>query len=499
MFIISNTIKLTTFDRRDEIAIMKMVGATDGFIRWPFVYEGLLLGLIGAVVAFGLQWLLYAAVSQGIANSDTMQLLRVVDFRQIWPGGGSIRRRGHPGGRGWQPDRHPEIPAGIKREETVMKTKLKQLTALVCAVAMMAALCLALRPVDTAYGAGLNDQLAETRAKKQEIQQQLDKIKSDKAKALEQKELLDQQAAIIAQQIDLLEVQIQDTQDRITQNQAEEEKQYDLFCRQVRQEEERGTVSYWSVLFKATGFADLLSRMDFINEIVEHDQSVIDQLRTLRQQLAQDKADLEQHQAELTASKTELDAQVAEATRVFEEYAASEAGQQALLNQQAAREKELQEEIRKSEEASRNNQTAVGGFIWPTACRLITGGYGGRDAPCPGASTYHLGVDIGASWGSDIYATKAGTVMLANEGWNYGLGYCVKIQHDDGTSTVYGHMSRVIAVTGQRVAQGQVIGKIGSTGVSTGPHLHYEIRIGGVNGTAVNPLPYLPGYVRYGW
>ena len=84
MFIISNTIKLTTFDRRDEIAIMKMVGATDGFIRWPFVYEGLLLGLIGAAVAFGLQWLLYAAVSQAIANSDTMQLLRVVDFRQIW-------------------------------------------------------------------------------------------------------------------------------------------------------------------------------------------------------------------------------------------------------------------------------------------------------------------------------------------------------------------------------------------------------------------------------
>ena len=84
VFIISNTIKLTTFDRRDEIAIMKMVGATDGFIRWPFVYEGLLLGLIGAAVAFGLQWLLYAAVSQGIANSDTMQLLRVVNFRQIW-------------------------------------------------------------------------------------------------------------------------------------------------------------------------------------------------------------------------------------------------------------------------------------------------------------------------------------------------------------------------------------------------------------------------------
>ena len=170
-----------------------------------------------------------------------------------------------------------------------MKSKLKQLTALVCAAAMMAALCLALRPVDTAYGAGLNDQLAETRAKKQEIQQQLDQIKSDKAKALEQKELLDQQAAVIAQQIDLLQLQIKDTQDRITENEAQEEQQYPVFGRPVRQEEERGAVSYWSVLFKATGFADLLSRMDFINEIVEHDQSVINDLRQLRQQMQADR------------------------------------------------------------------------------------------------------------------------------------------------------------------------------------------------------------------
>ena len=84
LFIISNTIKLTTFDRREEIAIMKMVGATDGFIRWPFVFEGLLLGLFGAVIAFGLQWLLYSAMANGISTSDTMQLLEVVPFRTIW-------------------------------------------------------------------------------------------------------------------------------------------------------------------------------------------------------------------------------------------------------------------------------------------------------------------------------------------------------------------------------------------------------------------------------
>ena len=84
IFIISNTIKLTTFDRREEIAIMRMVGATNGFIRWPFVYEGFMIGLLSAVIAFGLQWLLYAAVAKGVANSDTLKLIHVVDFTTFW-------------------------------------------------------------------------------------------------------------------------------------------------------------------------------------------------------------------------------------------------------------------------------------------------------------------------------------------------------------------------------------------------------------------------------
>jgi len=84
VFIISNTIRLTTFDRRDEIAIMKMVGATNGFIRWPFVYEGFLLGLLSAVIAFGLQWLIYASVAKAIASADTLQFLHVVPFGSIW-------------------------------------------------------------------------------------------------------------------------------------------------------------------------------------------------------------------------------------------------------------------------------------------------------------------------------------------------------------------------------------------------------------------------------
>ena len=90
VFIISNTIKLTTFDRRDEIAIMKMVGATNGFIRWPFVYEGFMLGLTGAILAFLLQWGLYEAIAQGVADNDTLQLLSIVPFQQLWKPVGSV-------------------------------------------------------------------------------------------------------------------------------------------------------------------------------------------------------------------------------------------------------------------------------------------------------------------------------------------------------------------------------------------------------------------------
>ena len=84
MFIISNTIKLTTFDRRDEIAIMRMVGATNGFIRWPFVYEGFMMGLLGAVIAFFSQWGLYEAVTRGVDNNDTLQLIHVIPFQELW-------------------------------------------------------------------------------------------------------------------------------------------------------------------------------------------------------------------------------------------------------------------------------------------------------------------------------------------------------------------------------------------------------------------------------
>ncbi len=124
-------------------------------------------------------------------------------------------------------------------------------------------------------------------------------------------------------------------------------------------------------------------------------------------------------------------------------------------------------------------------YIWPAYGR-ISSGFGRRNAPKAGASTYHQGIDIAVPTGTSVMASNGGTVTVA--GWQSGYGYVVYIQHGDGRVTRYGHLSRILVRTGQRVNQGERIALSGNTGNSTGPHLHFEIRI---NGSAVNPLNYL--------
>ena len=394
-------------------------------------------------------------------------------------------------------------------------------SALCAALMILSLLSLSARTGRSAYGATLQQQLAQHEARKAEIQKQLDAIKADKSSALQQKYLLDERNAVIQQQVDLLEERIEEleiniatTDAQLQETTAQEQNQYDLFCRQVRQEEEQGALSYWSVIFKASSFADLLSRIDFINEIMDYNQSVIKTLSDLRERLdlqeaklQADKADLVAQRKDLVARQQELSEQIRAAEKVIADYAATEVGKQALLKAEKEAADAITAEIKRQEEIARQQQQQessgsyssreayLKSFIWPTTVtKLLTSGYGGRDAPCPGASSNHLGVDIGAPRNTDILAAQSGTVTFA--GWNGGYGNCVMIQHEWGVKTVYGHMNKISVSVGQTVKKGEVIGLVGSTGVSTGPHIHYEIRI---NNTAISPLPYLPGYVRYGW
>lgn len=385
-----------------------------------------------------------------------------------------------------------------------MKKTMKRITAFACAALM---LCVLLPGTETAYAdkrQELQQEYSEITQNIKELDKQLKELQTKKDTALQQKMILDQRNDALQRQIDTVNRQIKNTTAAIEEYEEKEKAQYELFCRQVRQEEERGTVSYWSVLFKANSFSDLLSRMDFVNEVMDYNQRLIADLRQLRQQLAESRAELQEQKQDMKVKQDELAAQIKEANRIINEFVSTEAGLKAMKKAEEEEEERVSQAI-KDYEAQHNSSSSNGikdpdtksvlnGLIWPSDARYITSPFGNRDQPTAGASTNHKGVDIGASWYSKVYAAQSGKVIQA--GWNGGYGYSVTIHHNHGVSTLYAHLDSYNVRVGQQVSRGQVIGKCGSTGISNGPHIHYEVR---VNGVQIDPLPYLPGYIAWDW
>ena len=374
----------------------------------------------------------------------------------------------------------------------------KRLASLLCAALMLMTMVYIACPAKT-YAADYDQQLEEARKEQAELEKEIEAIQADKDKALEQKALMDQRNDRLRKQVSLVQKQSDETTARIKELKAREEEQYELFCKQIRQEEERGTISYWSVIFKATSFADLLGRMDFISEVMEYDRNVMEQLRATREQLAIDQKALEEQKAELISTQQEMEEQIAAAEALIKEYESTEAGMQAMHEQAEEDEARILELIKKENSQNSGSSGSSGGsgtssYIWPTnSTRYVTSPYGYRICPFHGKE-YHNGADIGAPYGSPVLAPKSGTVIQA--GWNGGYGISVMIKHNDGIITLFGHMCDRNVSKGQQVVQGQVIGWGGSTGNSDGPHIHYTMY---KNGATIDPLPYLPGYIAYDW
>ena len=374
----------------------------------------------------------------------------------------------------------------------------KRVVSLLCAALMLMTMVYIACPTKT-YAADYDQQLEEARKDQAELEKKIEAIQADKDKVLEQKALMDQRNDRLRKQMSLVQKQLDETTARIKELKAQEKEQYELFCKQIRQEEERGPVSYWSVIFKATSFADLLGRMDFINEVMEYDRNVMEQLRATREQLAIDQKALEEQKAELISTQQEMEEQIAAAEALIKEYESTEAGMQAMHEQAEEDEARILELIKKENSQNSGSSGSSGGsgtgsYIWPTnSTRYVTSPYGYRICPFHGKE-YHNGADIGAPYGSPVLAPKSGTVIQA--GWNGGYGISVMIKHNDGIITLFGHMCDRNVSKGQQVVQGQVIGWCGSTGNSDGPHIHYTMY---KNGATIDPLPYLPGYIAYDW
>lgn len=284
----------------------------------------------------------------------------------------------------------------------------------------------------------------------------------------------------------------------------------------IRAMEEDGTLSYWSVLFKANSFADLLDRLNIVEEIAAADQRRLDEMSDVAEQIAETKASLEQEKAaleenklELQESQTELEVKRAEADKLLEKLIAKGDEYEKLLAEAeeeaadvAADIKDKKQELSDAQKAEQESSKPSGGSskpsgdndyvassaTWLVPCKYtrFSSPFGWRIHPVYKDWRKHQGVDLGAPKGTPIIATRSGKVVFAT--WNKSAGYYVKIDHGDGFASVYMHMTHYIVKSGDTVKAGQTIGYVGSTGTSTGNHLHFGISY---KGTYVNPAKYI--------
>ena len=348
----------------------------------------------------------------------------------------------------------------------------------------------------------LEQKKREQQEKLKDLEKQIAEAKAKKEDVMVTKNLLDQRNQLLLEQIDDTQNQIDDAAAQIARYELLEQEQYELFCQQVRSEEERGSLSYLSVLFKATSMADLLNRMEFVNEVAEYNKTLIAAMKETRENIKAEKTEMEAKEAQLGEQQDELQGKLDETTKLMNEYAAD---QKALERMHAAEEKAADEIDAQIARLIADSDVVPGseGFIWPVSTsKRISSPIGSRVAPGGFGSTNHKGVDIcNVGYTSSVYATKSGRVLLTNSsGWGGGYGNYVVIDHGGGLTTLYAHMSVVKVSPGDTVSQGTVSGVTGNTGASTGPHLHYEVRTTTiVNGKSVtvyqNPLNYLPGYI----
>lgn len=394
-----------------------------------------------------------------------------------------------------------------------------------CTLLLAAALLIGAMPLpaQAASSADIQKEIDALEEKNAAIQKEIDGIQrqynanySDMESIVAQKSAIDQEMTLLSDKIATTNDQITaygqliaDAQDELDSAEAELRALSEAYQLRIRAMEEGGTVSYWQVIFQANSFTDLLDRIDMVEEINASDRRRIEQMRiaadlvsATREGLEAEKSNLEEVRLELAADEEKLEEKRAESDELLhelekkaEEYQLlleeSEALQDELMQQIAAKEKDL-EEAKYDEYLAQlalqgTNPPSDSTWTTPVSGYRITSPFGMRTHPILGTQRMHNGIDMACAQGTPIYATRAGKVTVASYQAG-GAGNYVSINHLDGFSSIYMHMTNYVVSVGQTVSQGQLIGYVGSTGLSTGPHLHFGISYAG---TYVNPLAYI--------
>lgn len=407
----------------------------------------------------------------------------------------------------------------------------------IMAAILLLGLILSILPTNAraASSSEIKDQIEELEKQQQELEDKINDLKGQQSdnvseiKAImEQKNLIDQQVGLLYTQISNLNEQIAaynvliaDKQEELDEAEQRLKELNEKNKERIRAMEEDGQLSYWSVLFEANSFSDLLDRLSMVEEIAAADSRRLKEMRKAaeeveiaRTELLSEREELKATKEEMNLAQAELEVKSQEAQKLLADLIAKGEEFEALMEQLEDEQRENADELADKEveydeakykehmaTATKPTQPPSGGnggtpsvdtsgITWVIPCdyTTVSSAYGWRIHPIEGVEKFHNGVDLWAPniYGKPIYATRDGVVSYT--GWWGSGGWTVKIDHLDGFQSIYMHMTHYIVNEGDYVTAGQVIGYVGSTGGSTGAHLHFEIRY---NGSTVNPMNYI--------
>lgn len=356
------------------------------------------------------------------------------------------------------------------------------------------------------YADSLEDELSQNQQKVQQQKQLQEEAQQRITTFSARLKVVQDELAVATNELKSIQSQRQKKETEIVHNelllkQAQERynKRINVLKKRVRDIYINGKLSYFDVILGSKDFNDFINRVEFLKRIINADLELLDAIRAERAEIERTKQILENDRKQIIVlekqaqdKKAVIQQKASEEQALLQKARTDKATAIRALEELEASSNEIRRQIQaREEERRRNSASSVpqhvgsGQFIWPVN-GPITSPFGWRNHPIYGRQILHSGMDIGVPTGTPVHAADGGTVILS--GWVSGYGYTVVIDHGNGFSTLYAHNSEVIVSSGQSVSQGQAIAYAGSTGNSTGPHVHFEVR---VNGEPQNPLNYL--------